>query len=137
MPVYMLQSAVKSMNEIKRIGVEVQKRDQEHLIIMVLLIALMVVPFISEAMGGMFTSVAWVARLTLLIDEAGNVALTAYDIVNHPASAPAAILGMLVGPMELPSKGHQGAKFHYQHLQKAVDDRLSQRGPTFASHIVI
>ncbi|KAI8265318.1 Mutanase [Colletotrichum sp. SAR 10_98] len=109
MPVYMLQSAVESMKEIKNIGAEVQKREQEHLILMVLSIVLMVVPFIGEAVGAVFGGIAWVARLALLIGEAGNVALGVYDIVKDPASAPFAILGMLVCPMGLPSKGERAA----------------------------
>ncbi|TDZ17905.1 Mutanase [Colletotrichum orbiculare MAFF 240422] len=109
MPVYMLQSGIESMKEVKKIGAEVQKRDQERLIVMVLSIVLMVIPFVGEALGAVFASVAWVARLALLIGEAGNVALTVYDIVKDPASAPFAILGMLVGPMGLPSKGERVA----------------------------
>ncbi|KZL80903.1 alpha-1,3-glucanase mutanase [Colletotrichum incanum] len=117
MPVYMLQSAVESMKEIKKSGAEAQKREQEHLILMILSIVLMVVPFIGEAVGAVFGGISWVARLALLIGEGGNVALGVYDIVKDPASAPFAILGMLVGPTGLPSKGERAA------FKKAGDTR--------------
>lgn len=47
--------------------------------------------------GPLVGSVAAVARIALLIGEAGNAALTVADIIKDPTSAPFAILGLIAG----------------------------------------
>ncbi|EDO64915.1 carbohydrate-binding module family 24 protein [Neurospora crassa] len=97
MPIFMLQQAIDNMNEIKKMGAHIIEENKKKLILLILGIVLMVIPVIGEAGGALFGGIAMVSRIVALIDIAGNVGLTAYDIVEDPASAPFAIMGMLVG----------------------------------------
>jgi chitinase len=97
MPVFMLQEAVASMKSIKDIGQKAHGEMKKHLILMILNIVLMVLPFAGEALGAIFGGAAAVARIALIISEAGNTALTVEDIISDPQSAPFAILGLLAG----------------------------------------
>ncbi|KAK3948168.1 hypothetical protein QBC32DRAFT_328009 [Pseudoneurospora amorphoporcata] len=71
--------------------------NKKKLILLILGIVLMVIPIVGEAGGALFGGIAMVSRIVALIDIAGNVGLTAYDVVEDPASAPFAIMGMLIG----------------------------------------
>lgn len=97
MPVFMLQQAVDAMNNIKKTGADIIKQNKKNLITLILSIVLMVIPIIGEFGGALFGGMAMIARIITLIDIAGNVGMTAYDIVEDPGSAPFAIMGMLMG----------------------------------------
>ncbi|KAJ4399150.1 Glucan endo-1,3-alpha-glucosidase agn1 [Neurospora sp. IMI 360204] len=97
MPIFMLQQAIDNMNEIKKMGAHIIEENKKKLILLILGIVLMVIPIIGEAGGALFGGIAMVSRIVALIDIAGNVGLTAYDIVEDPESAPFAIMGMLMG----------------------------------------
>ncbi|CAG8898521.1 unnamed protein product [Penicillium egyptiacum] len=96
MPVFMMQDATESMKTIKKIGAEAEEKQKNKLIMMILTIVFAVIPFAGEAAAAI-GGVAAIARVALVIGEAGNAALTVADIVNDPASAPFAIAGLLVG----------------------------------------
>lgn len=53
-------------------------------------------PFVSEAFG-FVADLAIALRAIDVISEAGNAALSIVDIVQHPAMAPMAIMGLLGG----------------------------------------
>ncbi|KAF2664287.1 glycoside hydrolase [Microthyrium microscopicum] len=97
MPILMLQEAVASMKNIKDIGQKVHDEKKKQLILMILSIVLMVLPFAGEALGAAFGGAVAVSRIALVIDQAGNAALTIEDIVSDPESAPFAIIGLLAG----------------------------------------
>ncbi|KAK1972908.1 hypothetical protein LY78DRAFT_675805 [Colletotrichum sublineola] len=97
-PVFMLEGALESMKQIKQIGKEQQDRDKKRLILEILSIVLLVIPFAGEAVSAAFGGVAMVARISMLIREAGSLALTVEDIINDPLSAPFAILSLLLAP---------------------------------------
>jgi hypothetical protein len=122
MPVFMLQSAVESMRSIKEIGEEEKEREKKQLILMILSIVLMVVPFVGEALGAAFGGVAMIARVALLIGEAGNVALTVYDIVEDPMSAPFAILGAIVSPFSVAGKSQKVVYKEAADFRRALKD---------------
>ncbi|CCC14527.1 unnamed protein product [Sordaria macrospora k-hell] len=97
MPVFMLQQAVDAMNGIKKTGSDIIKQNKKNLITFILSIVLMVISIIGEIGGALFGGMAMIARIITLIDVAGSVGMTAYDIVEDPGSAPFAIMGMLMG----------------------------------------
>ncbi|KAJ4398161.1 Glucan endo-1,3-alpha-glucosidase agn1 [Neurospora sp. IMI 360204] len=97
MPIFMLQQAIDNMNEIKKMGAHIIEENKKKLILLILGIVLMVIPIIGEAGGALFGGIAMISRIVAIVDIAGNVGLTAYDIVEDPASAPFAIMGMLMG----------------------------------------
>lgn len=97
MPIFMLQQAVDSMNEIKKLAVKIIEEDRKRLILLILNIVLMVLPIIGEAGGVLFGGVAAIGRIAALVDIVGNAGLTAYDIIEDPQSAPFAIMGLLMG----------------------------------------
>ncbi|WQF84017.1 Putative glycoside hydrolase family 71 [Colletotrichum destructivum] len=97
MPIFMLEQAIRSMDNIKEIGGKIIEENKKRLILEILSIVLIAIPFIGEAGGALFGGVVMVSRIAALIDVAGSTALTAYDIVQDPSSAPFAILGLLVG----------------------------------------
>ncbi|KAK0370192.1 alpha-glucanase [Colletotrichum limetticola] len=97
MPILMLEQAIRSMDNIKAIGSKILEENKKKLILEILSIVLVAIPFVGEAGGALFGGVAMVSRIAALVDIAGSVGLTAYDIVQDPSSAPFAILGLLVG----------------------------------------
>ncbi len=132
MPVLMLQSAVDSMVKIKEIAADEKERQKKHLILMILSIVLMVVPFVGEAIGAAFGGVAMIGRIALLIGEAGNVALTAYDVVEDPLSAPFAILGLVVTPFKVTGRSSRVVFREAADLRRALkDEDLRKFGDKF------
>jgi len=97
MPIFQLAEAISSMKDIKDIGEKAKEESKRNLIFNILTIVFMVIPFVGEAIGPLIGSVAAVARIALLIGEAGNAALTVADIIKDPSSAPFAILGLIAG----------------------------------------
>jgi chitinase len=97
MPIFQMAEAVDSMKEIKDIGEKAKEEAKRNLIFKILTIVFMVIPFVGEALGPIVGSAAAIARIALLIGEAGNAALTVADIIQDPASAPFAILGLIAG----------------------------------------
>lgn len=97
MPVFQLQTAIESMKDIKDIGEKAKEEKRKKLIMTILTFVFMAIPFVGEALGPIIGSVAAVARIALIISEVGNAALTIADIVDDPASAPFAILGLIAG----------------------------------------
>ncbi|KAK2590717.1 hypothetical protein QQS21_011588 [Conoideocrella luteorostrata] len=97
MPVLQLAEAIDSMKEIKEIGEKAKDAAKKELIFTILTIVFMVIPFIGEAIGPLVGSVAAIARIALLVGEAGSTALTVADIIEDPMSAPFAILGLIAG----------------------------------------
>ncbi|RDW93972.1 uncharacterized protein DSM5745_01294 [Aspergillus mulundensis] len=96
MPVFMMQDATEQMKTIKKIGAEVEAAEKKQLIMGILTIVFMVIPFAGEATAAIGGAAA-IARMALVVGEAGNAALTIADIVEDPSSAPFAIAGLLLG----------------------------------------
>ncbi|BAE60282.1 unnamed protein product [Aspergillus oryzae RIB40] len=97
MPILQLTEAINSMKDIKEIGEDAKEQAKKDLIFKILTIVFMVIPFVGEALGPLIGSAASVARIALLIGEAGNGALTVADIIEDPSSAPFAVLGLIAG----------------------------------------
>ncbi|KAE8140449.1 hypothetical protein BDV38DRAFT_18327 [Aspergillus pseudotamarii] len=97
MPVLQLAEAINSMKDIKEIGEDAEAQAKKDLIFKILTIVFMVIPFVGEALGPLIGSTASVARIALLIGEAGNGALTVAEIIEDPTSAPFAVLGLIAG----------------------------------------
>lgn len=96
MPILMLQQAIGSMQQMKDVGSKIIEESKTKLISLILSIVLMAIPFIGEAGGalvGIVVMIARIPRLLILLETA----LTTYDIIDNPESAPFAILGLLVG----------------------------------------
>jgi hypothetical protein len=66
---------------------------------------------VGEALGTAFGGVAMIGRVALLIGEAGNAALTVYNIVEDPLSVPFAILGLVVSPFSVTGRSSRGVVF--------------------------
>ncbi|KAF7915057.1 uncharacterized protein EAE98_011380 [Botrytis deweyae] len=128
----MLQNAVDSMNNIKAIGAEVEEEDKKNLILEILGIVLMVVPIIGEGGGALFGGIANVARIATLVGDVGNAALTAYDIVEDPSSAPFSIMGLLLGGLGKTSKNEEEVLGEAAAARRGLtDDDLAQFGKAF------
>ncbi|KGO43768.1 Peptidoglycan-binding Lysin subgroup [Penicillium expansum] len=99
MPVFMIADTTEQMKNITKIGKEQEKADDEakvSFILDIVSIVLMIIPFAGEAVDAI-GGVANVARAAYVVGEAGNAALSVYDIVKNPSSAPFAILGLVMG----------------------------------------
>ncbi|EAU33975.1 conserved hypothetical protein [Aspergillus terreus NIH2624] len=96
MPVFMLQDATEQMKTIKKIGAEVEAAEKKQLIMGILTIVFMVIPFAGDAAAALGGAAA-IARMALVIGEAGNAALSIADMIDDPSSAPFAIVGLLLG----------------------------------------
>ncbi|KAF5245052.1 hypothetical protein FANTH_7522 [Fusarium anthophilum] len=121
MPVFMLEDAIKSIKSVKEIGEKQKETKTRELVLSILSIVFAVIPFAgtaASALGG----AAMIARAALIIGEAGSAALSIVDIVDDPASAPFAILGMLIGSKGVRVKGPRKA------FQDAADARRALKG---------
>ncbi|EFR05110.1 killer toxin alpha/beta [Nannizzia gypsea CBS 118893] len=108
MPIFMLQDASKSIEEIKKIGKEHHDTKKKQLILNVLSIVFSIIPFVGLA--GQAVGIATkFAAAALIIGEIGNVALTIVDIIDNPEAAPFAILGLLIGAEGVRVKGARQA----------------------------
>ncbi|KAK5789006.1 hypothetical protein VI817_008130 [Penicillium citrinum] len=99
MPVFMIADTTEQMKNITKIGKEQEKADDEarvSFILDIVSIVLMIIPFAGEAVDAI-GGIANVARAAYVVGEAGNAALSVYDIVKNPSSAPFAILGLVMG----------------------------------------
>ncbi|KAL4807506.1 hypothetical protein BDV18DRAFT_158723 [Aspergillus unguis] len=99
MPVFMIADTTDQMKNITEIGKEQEKADHDakiSFILDIVSIFLVIIPFAGEAVEAI-GGVANVARIAYIIGEAGNAALSVYDIVKDPSSAPFAILGLVMG----------------------------------------
>jgi hypothetical protein len=135
MPVFMMQQAIDSMAGIKEIGAHIIEENKKKLITLILSIVLMVIPFVGEAGGALFGGVAMVARIAALLEVAGNAALTAYDIVDDPASAPFAILGLLVGGFGTGARSEKDAFGEAGKARKGLSrSDIANMGETFAKN---
>ncbi|KAL6700983.1 hypothetical protein J3F84DRAFT_402901 [Trichoderma pleuroticola] len=97
MPVLQLAESIDSMKEIKDIGERAKEEKKRELILKILTFVFMALPFVGEALGPVVGSATALARIAILISEAGNAAVTIADIIKDPASAPFAMLGLIVG----------------------------------------
>jgi hypothetical protein len=121
MPVFMLEDAIKSIKSVKEIGEKQKETKTRELVLSILSIVFAVIPFAgtaASALGG----AAMIARAALIIGEAGSAALSIVDIVDDPASAPFAILGMLIGSRGVKVKGPRKA------FREAADARRALKG---------
>ncbi|KAL6864496.1 hypothetical protein J3F83DRAFT_715779 [Trichoderma novae-zelandiae] len=87
MPVLQLAESINRMKDIKDIGERVMQEKKRELIFKILTIVFMALPVVGEALG----------PPPLLVSETGNAAVTIADIAKDPASAPFAMLGLIVG----------------------------------------
>lgn len=90
MPVFQLQTTIESMEDIKDIkdiGEKACEEKKKKLIRTILTFVLMAI----------IGSAAAIARIASIISEVGNAALTVADMIEDPASAPFAILGLIAG----------------------------------------
>ncbi|KAG7433883.1 Killer toxin subunits alpha/beta [Fusarium oxysporum f. sp. raphani] len=121
MPVFMLEDAIESIKKVKEIGEKQKETKTRELVLSILSIVFAVIPFAgsaASALGG----AAMIARAALIIGEAGSAALSIVDIVEDPASAPFAILGMLIGSKGVKVKGPRKAFKDAADARRALKD---------------
>lgn len=98
MTVYSAQAAVKSMQQVADAGEKAEKEEEKQrkqMILMFVTAFLFVLPgvgWLAEA-----AELAAIGRIIALAAEAGNVAVSLYEVVDDPKSAPMAIASMLFG----------------------------------------
>lgn len=131
MPVFMLQDAAKQIEEIKKIGGEVEEAKKKELILNIVSIVLVVIPFVGEATAALGGAVA-IARAAFVIGEVGNVALSVYEIVDNPESAPFAILGIIGTASAIRTKGVRKAFSEAAGARRALSaDKMKAFGEAF------
>ncbi|KAL1838072.1 hypothetical protein VTJ49DRAFT_3092 [Mycothermus thermophilus] len=97
MPVFLLEDAVASMKEVKKIGQEERDRKKKEFILKILEGILFLIPFVGAAIGGLGRTGAALARMLMAIDATGSAGLAVYSLVEDPSMAPVAILAMVLG----------------------------------------
>ncbi|KAK2827885.1 hypothetical protein FQN49_007244 [Arthroderma sp. PD_2] len=102
MPIFMLQDASKSIEEIKKIGKEHHDTKKKKLILSAV---------------GVATKFAAAA---LIIGEIGNVALTIVDIIENAEAAPFAVIGLLFGAEGVRVKGTRQASKEAADVRRAL-----------------
>lgn len=96
LPVLQLAESVDSMKTVKDIGEKAHDEARRTLILSIISYILMALPFVGEAIGPVVGSATALARIALLVSQAGTVAVTIADIIKDPTSAPFEILGLIL-----------------------------------------
>ncbi|KAF5235699.1 hypothetical protein FAUST_6930 [Fusarium austroamericanum] len=117
MSIFMMQDASKSISEIKKIGIETKKTHTRELVLNILSIVFAVIPFAGLATSALGVA-SRLATVALIVGEAGNAVISIVEIVDNPASAPFALLGMLIG-----ASGIRGGMAPRSAFRKAADAR--------------
>lgn len=131
MPVFMLQDSADQIAEIKKIGAEVEEAKKKEMIMNIISIVLVVIPFVGEATAALGGAVA-IARAAFVIGEVGNTALSIYEIVDNPESAPFAILGIIGTASTIRATGARQAFSKAAGARRALSaDKMKAFGDTF------
>ncbi|CAI7630226.1 unnamed protein product [Penicillium glandicola] len=141
MPVFMIADTTEQMKNITKISKEQEEADHEakiSFILDIVSIVLMIIPFAGEAVDAI-GGVANVAHAAYVIGEAGNAALSVYDIVKNPSSAPFAILGLVMGAdASVVGKASKSTFTKAAAFRKAMtDDTLSSFNQEFRANDAI
>ncbi|KAM7192236.1 hypothetical protein V8F20_008938 [Naviculisporaceae sp. PSN 640] len=132
MPVFLLEDAVESMKEVKKIGQEERERKKKELILKILEGILFLIPFVGAAIGGLGRAGAMMARMLMAVESIGSAGLGVYSLVENPEMAPVAILAMVLGG--LGAGGSRGAT-RYRELNiakgKLTPDQKENLGAAF------
>lgn len=95
--VFLVESAIKSMEEIGHTGRKLEKEKKKNLIVMFASLLLFLLPFIGEAAGASL-GVAGLARMASVIANGGGIAMSVEEIVASPNhNDPMAIFGLIFG----------------------------------------
>ncbi|KAI2999287.1 unnamed protein product [Aspergillus niger] len=129
MPVALVQQAVTSMAQVKAIGKAEEEAQKKELILTIVTAVLAVVPLVGDASLAA-AGLEDVARAVALIGETTNAAFDLYTIVSDPASAPMAILGMMLGSAALGRDSQSFAKMGKLRRDMS-EDALSDMGEVF------
>jgi chitinase len=95
-PTFFASQAIEQMETVREVGKEVAGKERTDLILTVLSAVFAVVPFIGE-LGVMAAGLATLARIISVVGLAANTALTVTDAIEHPETAPLAVMGLLLG----------------------------------------
>ncbi|KAH6680106.1 killer toxin subunits alpha/beta [Plectosphaerella plurivora] len=98
-PVFMLEDAVASMTQVKEIGKDWKEAQKKKLILSIIEGVLFLLGFLGPIAGTMGRVGAAIGRLASIIEASGAGGLAIYSIVEDPASAPLAILGLVLGEL--------------------------------------
>lgn len=96
LPIFMVQEAITAMQNAVEIGKKIDEQNKLDFLLFFLSAIFFVIPFVGEALGSV-AELASLGRVLTWIGEAGNAALDIYGVVQDPASAPLAILGLVLG----------------------------------------
>jgi hypothetical protein len=100
MPVLMVVQSVESMAQVKDIGIQVKEEEKKQktkeIVAWALNEVFFLIPFVGEVAGAMEWAAVTLVRLAALIGLAGDVAMTAVDIVENLAAALIAALHLLI-----------------------------------------
>ena len=128
MPITMIKDAIANMQEVKKIGKEVQDEQKKNLILKILEGVLFIIPFLGGAVGRLGVLGARIGRLLSTVEGFGDLAYTTYVLIQDPTMAPIAALTMLCGPLA-------GNALKYSQVAKAKramnTKQLDAMGPTF------
>jgi chitinase len=120
-PVFMLQEASKSIKEIKDIGEEQKETKTRDLVFLILSIVFTVIPFAGEA-AKLLGGAAALARVALLVGEAGNAGLLLAEVAEDPDSAPWLMLGALLGAVPGAGSGSRQSFKNAADIRRKLDD---------------
>ncbi|GKZ66766.1 hypothetical protein AnigIFM50267_000635 [Aspergillus niger] len=135
MPVALVQQAVTSMAQVKAIAKAEEEAQKKELILTIVTAILAVVPSVGDILEA-GSGQGGVARAVALIGETTNAAFDLYTIVSDPASAPMAILGMMLGSAALGRDSQSFAKMGklWRHMS---EDALSDMGDVFSEKNIL
>ncbi|KAF4980848.1 hypothetical protein FZEAL_3246 [Fusarium zealandicum] len=126
-PIFLLEQAIESMEEAKKIGAEILEKEREAFILNILSAILFFIPFVGE-FAAMAAGAATVARMIAMASLAGNAALSIAEIAGDPSNAGMAIMALL-------SAGRVRKPRDFIDLGKArraqTSNGVKKMGPTF------
>ncbi|KAH8667088.1 hypothetical protein BX600DRAFT_412924 [Xylariales sp. PMI_506] len=99
LPVFMVQAAIENMNEVVKMGQQIEEAEKKQFIATLLMALFFVLPVLGEGLAAL--GMGTLGRVFAGLGEVGNAGQGIYDAIQDPSSAPLAIFGLVLGGLGL------------------------------------
>lgn len=131
-PVFLLQEAIKSMQQVVEIGKKVEEANEKQFIAHFLMAVFFLIPMVGQGLATV--GLGTLARILVTLGEVGSIAQGIADVAEDPESAPFLVLGLVMsaGALRDAGKVGQAARIRRERLTPDVMGKLS---PTIKTNL--
>lgn len=138
LPILMIVQSVNSMEQIHKIGEEIEDKENEqkrkNLILTIIMAAIIVIPIAGEAALALGWTTLAIARIAIMIGVAGEVALSVVDMVDDPSSVLMSAMLLLIPGLPGSIKRTDSAVKDLVKKKRDYGDHLHRIGEVFKKH---